>query len=160
MQAGVRPRGRPVPVSRSGLRENGPDVFFEPGKIPLDHGPHFVQIDSEEIVVNEDVAHPDERPGDLIVPCTDFVRQGAGRLTDDLNVVNDPDLNHLIGFKGFPASGRGFLDFCNSPRECLPGVERRVSQRNGFPENGVAEIRSETALGRDIYPSSQKPFEG
>ena len=79
----------------------------------FDHVPDRIPVDSE-VVVDEDVSHPDDvRPWDAGICGSEFRRDPPYGFPDDLEVVNDPDLCHFVVVKVLTAPNRYLLNPLN-----------------------------------------------
>jgi hypothetical protein len=62
----------------------------------FDHVPDSIPVDSE-VVVDKDIPHPDDvRLRDVRVCGPELRGDSPHRFPDDLEVVDDPDLRHLV----------------------------------------------------------------
>jgi hypothetical protein len=104
---------------------NGRSLFFQPTQRNLlnlhaqlrqflaDHHPHLVQVKAE-ILMHQNVAKRDElSPPDRGVEVPEFPRQSPRRLSDDLQMMNYPNLEHLIVPEGILTGAGPLLDLRN-----------------------------------------------
>lgn len=87
----------------SELGEQCCDFPFEIRQITVNSVPHNLGVYCK-VIVNENVTHAYNLPPRHIGrEYLDFLRQGAGCLTDNLKVAYKPVLNQLAGFKRLSA---------------------------------------------------------
>lgn len=88
----------------------------------------------------------------------EVVRQPATRLADDLEVVRNPDPEHLVPLQIFAFAGSAFLDFRNRVADVLK-PRGRLSQRDSLPKNAFPHAVAEAA-GRDhIHSGAEQPLQ-
>ena len=91
------------------------DVALQNRQVPCGSHSNLPQIQAE-VLMHEDVSQGDEfRPLHVGVPGAKCRRQPAGGLADDLQVVNHPNLQHLVAPEGlFPCATK--VPFLRAPR--------------------------------------------
>src|ERR1035437_3409454 len=86
-------------------------MLLDLGKVFLDHGPDLVQIEAE-VLMHQDVPQRDDLwPRHLGMTRFEGLGHAAGGFSDYLQVVDRPDLEHLVVLQGINAIRDSFSDF-------------------------------------------------
>lgn len=132
------------------LPEQGCDLFLHTRQIQFNCVPHDLRIDPK-IIVNQNVTHADYfRPRYVGRRGADFLRQEAGRFTDDLEMPDEPVLKKFHLLRRLRVRARRISRCGQSHRVCPVNARERLSQPNGLFQNPFANAWLKTALRHDV----------